>query len=341
MSTTDVPVAAVRRGGPFSKLRTAWLLARHGGAQGGWATHALQAVADRHHRYVPDLVWCTFGKMEAIFAARRIAARSRCPWVLDIKDNWELYVPRGLRRVMVWRTRGWSAVTANAQFTADKVRKWQRAQAEVVYSGVDEAFYEREPGEQETISNFRVNLIGSLYFHEHLLTFLGGLQAWVNGLPQSQSVTVELCYMGSDGAKFDALVQSGLHGIERRNLGYVDTRRMAAHCQGGAVNAYIGHSGTFHHKLLELLACGRPLLVVPGEGREEKALAQRSGSTLLEAADADQVAAALAQLHERWQTPAANGGGDVAAAREYSWPNQALRLNRVFEAVVRTTRSAR
>jgi hypothetical protein len=53
------------------------------------------------------------------------------------------------------------------------------------------------------------------------------------------------------------------------------------------------------------------------------------------------VAAALAQLHERWQTPAANGGGDVAAAREYSWPNQALRLNRVFEAVVRTTRSAR
>ena len=64
-----------------------------------------------------------------------------CPWVLDIKDNWELYVPSGLRRLMAWRTRGWAAVTANAEFTARKANIWQRSDAAIIYSGVDDVFF--------------------------------------------------------------------------------------------------------------------------------------------------------------------------------------------------------
>ena len=77
---------------------------------------ATDALADA---FQPDIVWTTFGSLEAVLVAKRAAARRRCPWVLDIKDNPEVFIPAGLRKVMAWRTRGCAALTANAQFTAD------------------------------------------------------------------------------------------------------------------------------------------------------------------------------------------------------------------------------
>lgn len=327
--------------GPLRKLGTAWNMFRGGGMQGDWVRCAVNAVALRADSFAPDLVWCTFGKMEAVFAAKRIAERAACPWVLDIKDNWELYVPRGMRRLMAWRTRGWSAVTANAGFTAEKARKWQRAQAKVVYSGVDDAFYESLPEEHAVGAVFRVNLVGSLYFPGSLDAFLRGLRKWAEGGPASAAAKTQLCYMGADGARFDSAVEAGLPSIEVHNAGYVDTKQMAEFCRGAAVNAYIGHPGTFHHKVLELLACNRPLLVVPSEGPEEKILARRTGGLLLEAADEDEVAAAIARIFaDRYATPIhRQDGGETS--REFSWPNQAACLNTILQRVLTSSRGAK
>ena len=340
--TTNTGSAAnASLGEPLRKLGTAWNMLSSGGTQGDWVRCAVITIARRAESFKPDLVWCTFGKMEAVFAAQRIAARARCPWVLDIKDNWELYVPRGMRRLMAWRTRGWSAVTANAGFTADKARRWQRAQAEVVYSGVDGAFYEQSPAEHGAETAFRLNLVGSLYCPESLDTIVRGLRKWAEGLPDPTAAKTQLCYMGADGARFDSAVGAGLSRIEVRNAGYIDTQHMAALCRAAAVNAYIGHPGTFHHKLLELLACDRPILVVPSETTEEKSLARKAGGLLLEAADEDEVAGVIGRIFADWQATPVERKDGVEPSREFSWSTQAASLNTILQQVLTGSRGAK
>jgi len=139
--------------------------------------------------------------------------------------------------------------------------------------------------------------------------------------------------MGADGARFDSAVGAGLSRIEVRNAGYIDTQHMAALCRAAAVNAYIGHPGTFHHKLLELLACDRPILVVPSETTEEKSLARKAGCLLMEAADEGEVADVIKRIFADWQATPLERKGGGESRREFSWPNQAARLNTILQQV--------
>ena len=330
--TTD----ASKRGGArvFGKLATAVRMLWEGGALGGWVRRSVLVAGLLGEMFEPDVVWCTFGKMEAVFAARRIATLAGRPWVLDVKDNWELYVPRGLRRLMVWRTRGWAAVTANAQFTAVKARQWQRTEPTVVYSGVDDAFYERAIAALSPTTLFRINLIGSLYHRGHLCVFLKGLRRWSAGMCKTDSATIELCYMGADNAMLDEELERHPLDLAVRRFGYVNVGELAVNCQQGAVNAYIAHSGGFHHKLLELLACGRPLLTVPQEDDESRSLIRQADGLLIEAADEAAVEAGLAQVYRNWINGFAAGVAPSMPARQHSWQSQAQQLETVLTAVI-------
>lgn len=318
----------------FRKLATAVRMLWEGGWQGGWVRRSVAVAGRFGAAFEPDVVWCTYGKMESVFAARRIAALAGCPWVLDIKDNWELYVPRGLRRLMVWRTRGWAAVTANAEFTADKARQWQHAVPTVIYSGVDDAFYERPTAAVSSTTGFRINLVGSLYHRGYLRGFLIGLRRWAETVVKTASSTIELCYMGADSTMLDEELKLYPAGVPVRRFGYVDVGEMAVKCQQGAVNVYIAHSGTFHHKLLELLACGRPLLAVPQEDGESRSLARQAGGQLLEAADEAEVEAGLARIYHDWTNNFADSVASGVPVHHYSWRNQALRLEAVLKEVI-------
>ena len=119
---------------PLRRAATAVRLFRDGGRNGAWVRASVAGVTRSHAGFKPDVVWCTFGTMEGVFAAKQIAKVTGCPWVLDVKDNWELYVPRGMRRLMAWRIKGWSAITANAESTAYVAAKWHDASPAVIYS---------------------------------------------------------------------------------------------------------------------------------------------------------------------------------------------------------------
>ena len=97
------------------RVRTALRMLWQGGAAGTWLRAAVITGTRLPPAFQPDVIWCTFGQMEAVFAARQLARKLRRPWVLDLKDNWELFVPRGLRKLMAWRIRGSAAATANAE----------------------------------------------------------------------------------------------------------------------------------------------------------------------------------------------------------------------------------
>lgn len=315
----------------FRKLGTAWGMLRHGGRQAAWSIAAVEAATALSPGFHPDVVWTTFGRMEAVIAARRISRALRVPWVLDLKDNWEIFVPGPLRRIMAHRIRGWGAMTTNAKYHARIARRWHRTGAHVIYSGVDEAFLgaavEAPTGSD---GRFVLNLVGSLYFEGRLADLLGGIAAWAATLSPSERSQVALRYMGGDVDMFERGAAAAGLDLATEALGYVPIPAMAMACRDAAVNMYIAHDGSFHHKLLELLACGRPVLCCPAEGEEGRDLAARLGGELVEAADSAAIIAALGAVHGRWSA------GDVGPAsaddmyRQLSWESQAGLLEGVL-----------
>ena len=319
---------------------TAWCVLRHGGRQLEWPKNAMKAADALADAFQPDIVWSTFGSLEAVLVAKRAAARRRCPWVLDIKDNPEVFIPAGLRKVMAWRTRGWAALTANAQFTADLACKWQRAEATVVYSGVDDAFFATDSDADERRRRFQVNLIGSVYDPERLDHFVAGLRSWVQKLPADHRADVSIRYLGTSAPLVREAVRRLCPDVVVAVSEHVPVHEIALLCRHAAVNVYIASPKTFHHKLLELLSCGAPVIAVPKETAESRRLAQEVGGTLVEAADAADVYHALETLHDAWLRPTPDATVTFKS-RSYSWRQQAKLLeSRLSQLVLRAAPSS-
>ncbi|MBA2238502.1 MAG: glycosyltransferase [Lysobacter sp.] len=326
-------LASASRFGALRKIRTLWQMLRHGGYHAAWANAAVTAGKQLAPVFPPHVVWTTVGKMESAFVARRLSRSLGIPWVLDLKDNWELYVPPPLRAVMAWRVSGWSAVTANAGSTARDARRWHHADPRIVYSGVDDAFFRPAAtpaaGQDE---GFVVNLIGSLYFPDRLEELLRGIDHWSRRLPEADRERVEVRYIGGDAAMFQQAVQAVSLGVRAHAGGYVAIEEMASAARAAAVNMYVTHQGSFHHKLLELLASGRPVLAYPGESDESRALAAQVGGELIEPGDCEGVARALDTLHRDWcsdrRRPAHSA--DRTPALRYSWNAQTRLLEEVL-----------
>lgn len=321
---------------PLRRARTALRMLIRGGEASTWVNAAVATGCGLPRQCTPDVVWCTFGRMESVFAARRIARRLRRPWVLDVKDNWELYVPHGLRRLMVWRTRGFATATANARLTRHMTHKWQGAEASLIYSGVENCFL--APADVPSPANFEINLIGGIYFPEFLRTFLTGVAAWYQQLPIQQRTRVRLRHIGEQGELVRKSAHELIPSLAVELPGYVPVAEMAQMCQRACVNAYITHSGTFHHKLLELLACGRPVLACPSENEESIALAAPSAGQLIVAATAEHVARTLGNLSTTFfrcgTLPDPYPGTHL---RDYTWPAQTRLLQRVLSTVASGT----
>jgi len=319
---------------PVRKAVTVWSLLLHGGTMRRWATMADTAARRLFDRFRPDVVWATFGRMEAVFVARRVAYAVRCPWVLDIKDNWELYVPAGLRRMLVARTKGWAALTANSCFTQEKARIWQGTEATVIYSGVDPAFFADHTLGCRDSDLFCINLVGGLYYREKLVDFVGGLKQWADSLASDERNKIQLRYLGGDRELFQEVASVGNLAIDVTTTGYIPVYEMAQHCRCCALNVYIAHGSGFHHKLLELLACGRPVIAYPTELEESRVLARYIGGELLTPNTPAAVASELARLHERWRAGGLTGPA-LESAREFSWAAQAKRLEKVLDDVAK------
>ncbi len=319
---------------PLNKLVTGARMLVSGGAQSVWVRDAVRRFGQLERGFHPDVVWCTFGKLEAVVVARRIARRVGCAWVLDVKDNWELYVPRGIRRLMAMRIRGWSAVTVNAEFNFDTARKWLGADADVVYSGVDDAFFEVRRGSCNSSSRF-VTVIGSVYSPERLAVLLRGIRKWCLSLDARERKIVLVKYLGADGDTFKRVADACVPDMPAEVVGYLPIEQMAALCRQAIANTYVRHTGTFHHKLLELLACQRPLIVHPSESAESRRLAHEACGDLCEAESEDRVADGLVGAASSVRSADACAINDESRVSAFSWRNQAQRLEKVLDRVAK------
>jgi hypothetical protein len=273
----------------------------------------------------PQAMWCTFGNLETVVATRALGLRHSIPWLFDVKDNADLYLPRSLRPILTRRLRGWSALQANSRLHADAAERWLGARPEIIYSGVDSVFFEPQPA--NPTRRAYVTLVGGLYFQDKVDAFVDAVASY----NRSAQAPLGIIHLGSQQAMLErsAVRHDGAVPVEA--AGYVAPAEMARLCQGAIANAYIFHGQTFHHKTFELFACRRPVIAFGGELPESIEQAERLGARLASPSDLPGVVAAL-------QSAAALSAGPIPGTtdRFFTWHEQAAMVETTIGNITRS-----
>lgn len=313
---------------PLRKGLVTWSYLRHTGMFTDFSQAVQPYLQILARDFRPQAAWGLFGNTECWLIAQRLARLAGCPWIADMKDSWEVFMRRPLQGLMARRFQDMAASTANAEFNAQVLKRWFPTRPVVVYSGVDPCFFDAAP-ESKAADTIRLTLTGGIYDEERLNWFISGLATWLSShveYRQHRQTPVEVIYAGGDHARVERALHrlEGLAKLEIR--GYLPLAELAALCRSATANAYIWCPNGFHHKLLELLACGRPVIAFPGETEESRGLADAAGGELHCPASAEAVTGLLARIAERGAAPI-----PIDPVRDaFSWAAQAMLLEQVL-----------
>ena len=257
----------------------------YGGVHRDWQEGVRRCLPVLAESFQPDVVWATFGNATSWQIARDIAGESACPWVADLKDHWQSFIPAVLRRPLASRYGDAAAFTAFSDDHVSTIREWFRRPGQVVYSGIDPALYPEQALPAQTIT-----LTGAVYDEVDLAVLIDGIEAAVREMEAAARQEVRFCYAGYDAD----MVRAQTTGLEK--LITVDIREqqpLGAWLEvlsGAAVNCYVKSNRTFHHKIFDLAGAGNPVLTVPPETDEARNIAALAGVTLSGAVTAGEVA---------------------------------------------------
>lgn len=306
-----------------SKLGTAWSLLIRGGPYWRWRRSIRQMFPRIRAEFCPDVCVGCFGSIDALLAAKELAAYCRVPWVMDIKDAADAFLPRSIRPLLMWRASGAHACTVNAKFQISRNPGWIPASgAKLLYSGVEQRATARPDFEPD-----RIVLAGSVYDPAGLAVLLEGFRLLLVERPLA---TLE--YYGGDGESVrEAAVRVGIES-KVLVLGQVERMLFLERCASAACVAYVGFPSAFHHKLLELAVLGRPIVVAPTESVEGIELSGHYEfplecvSTPADASDAFRFAGSSPTRE------------NAELANDFSWQAVARRLEKILVDVVEGNR---
>ena len=289
-----------------------------------WLQGVLPYLPVLSKNFQPDIVWATFGNTDAWNIARRTAAESGCPWVADLKDNWGKFLPIGLARFIAKRYRDAAHMTVFSESHRDEANRWFGQDKTVIFSGFNDVAGASLPKQADA---FRILLTGSVYGEARLACFIGGLRAWLAAIPTNNVI---MSYAGNDGeqvARQASVLQGHCEVVIHDFLPYDD---LLAAQKTASLNVYMHNSrNLFQHKVLELLAAGRPIISVPGEGQEAIQIAARVGGCLLPCETEEQVFQALQKVSSQ-ALPATNAD----KMNGFSWASQSEELADLFRRLV-------
>lgn len=316
---------SLRRGSLSRPLRMAIIAGLYlgrGGVFPDWGGGAAPLLPVLAREFGPQATWGTFGNTEAWIIARRLARLAGCPWVMDVKDKWDTFIPGPLRGLLARRFGDAAAMTALAGSYLDHVRHRFACSGTVVYSGVPVSMLAaRAEGGAEA----RLTLAGSTYSAATLDAVIEGIRTWAG--PE-----VTFTYAGADHARVAeaARVLDCRLDIRRQ----VPLEELAVLQRRSFANLYccVGDHDRFHHKLFELLCADRPIICLPFDGPEAVGIAARTGGDFTGCAEPGEVASALAAAWEKRRRPVAT---KRAALAEFGWDGQAAILERVLAAAVK------
>ena len=308
---------------PLRRALTAGLMLGRGGVHSEFPDGAAPLIPILADEFKPHAVWAVFGNTSSLVLGQTIARRAGTGWVMDLKDNWQSYVPPGLRWAMARRFRDATSFTTNAELHAAAATPWVTQRHRVVYSGMAPemiAAADSRPRGDE----FQIMLMGSIYYDDRMLAFLAAINAWLQRLPPEQRLRVTFRYAGNAAAQVAALLTREPLACVTMATPNVPLAELGPLCQASAVNCYIWNTTTFHHKMLELCACRRPIIAFPGEHAESIAIAKAVGGGLNPCADTADVVAALDRIYADW----ASGRGFIAETRldSVGWDAMAAKL---------------
>ena len=107
---------------------------------------------------------------------------------------------------------------------------------------------------------------------------------------------------------------------------YLDFGDLMALCRSAMANCYIVSLRGFHHKVIELFCCGRPVLCYPGEKEEELELARSVDADFSSCQSVSDVEAALGRAEDRLEEPRNTDD----RLRAFSWEVQGLAVEEVL-----------
>jgi glycosyltransferase involved in cell wall biosynthesis len=315
-----------------SKLVVVWNYLRNSGMFHDWVVGSREYWDLLAQQFKPEIIWGTFGNTDSWLIAQSIARMSRIPWVMDIKDGWDPFVPPLFRSLIARRFADASWQTSNSEFSAAVARPWFHQPQTTIYSGVHCESLASMP-QAVSLEEFTIVISGSLYREAVLREFLSGLRSWLHQLRDDWRSRVRLVYAGSDSTMLKGNIQS-LSSLCRVEIsGYLPFKEFEHLIRSASVNAYLWSPVTFHHKLLELLACNRPIIAFPGEHEESRSIAHRVSGDLRCCQSPEILKSSLDDLWDKRYVT--DGSVSLEALRFFTWEAQAKTLTNVFDKVLR------
>ena len=291
-----------------------------GGMFADWRTGSEAYFDTLIKAFAPEVVWGTFGNTDTWTMAQKLAQKANCPWVADFKDNWSAFIPDGLKNLMARRFRDPAHMTVLSKSHLDEADRWFDGAKTVLYSGVNPVLATENAA-------FRIVIAGSVYDENRLAQLVLGLRDW---LSTTATQNIELCYAGNESELVKRLTAPLEERCQRRFLGYIGLNELAALQASATANIYVHNERClFHHKALELVAAGRPILSYPDETTETRAMAAEAGCALFVCQDRNDIFKAMDVI------AAGNfPGPDPQVLAQFPWQARAKTLETVLTRAI-------
>ena len=300
------------------------------GMLAGWVDACRVYYEVLAREFKPQITWGTFGGVDSWEISQKIASQADCPWVMDVKDPWSVFVPRPLQRFLAARYKDASYMTANSLGQAKEAWKWLPKNYTAIYSGFSESALSHVIPNLKN-DEFRITFFGS-YNEVKLAEFLFALDGWYSS--QDKDRKIILSYAGLNQLKFEALATKILHNsIEIITFPYLDKKDLGKLCRSSHVNAYIrSPSVIIHHKCIELLSYGRPIIAFPGETEEVIRIIQKAGGVLITCTNDNELRKSFSDIADN-KYCVTNLFNE--ALKTLTWEHQGHLLEKIFYSVVR------
>ena len=300
----------------------------NGGVFSDWKLGARPYLSVIANDFQPHGVWGTFGITESWLIAQALAKVSNCPWVMDIKDPWNIFIPKPFRQLLSSRFADACAATALSAQHAAELNEWFHHESAIIYSGIDDVLLPAMPPPTDRQVP-KLLLIGSLYDNHHFNLLLDGVRKWSNTLEPAQKQASSIVYVGEDKERFLSRTQD--MGIDVQVTGWINLTEIRQLAEQATVLTYVRSPRAYYqHKVLELAALDRPILCLPPESQETRSLLKQMNAKLFDCDSSDKIAAVLEMIHSNDFSPDYRS----LALPQYSWDIQASQLARVMQSAV-------
>ena len=308
-----------------------WHFWRHKGVYTDWRTSArpyLQVVADE---FKPDIIWSTFGGTDCWNIAYDLSQRAKCPWVADIKDLWDVFIPGPFKNSLARHYYGAAALTTFSELHKIKSAPFFPMKTQVLYSGLDPQVMKTAPAVEVDPSIFQISLTGGIYRRRHLETLLHTLARWFVEHPETGK-NIRLIYAGAAEQDVRFVMNHMSFPLDVEYHSYLNLADYFSLLKSSHLNMYIRSEGAFHHKIFELMASGRPALCFPMESDEAINLSNQVGAKFYSCGDEEDIMDSLTSVFTQNQTPSAPEN----AIDKFSWTHLAQELDAILSACIKS-----